>query len=79
MINSERQTQKIEVLGTEIRSFLRSGVALSSFTQCIEELVYNAIDAKATCIAIRVDFDLYKMEVVDNGCGIDNEDMKRIG
>ena len=61
---------KIGPLSAEARSFLRSGVALSSFTQCIEELVYNSIDAKSTCIAVRVDFSNYRIEVMDNGKGI---------
>ena len=32
--------------------------------------VYNSIDAKSTCIAVRVDFTNYRIEVIDNGEGI---------
>ena len=32
--------------------------------------VYNSIDAKSTCIAVRVDFTNYRIEVLDNGEGI---------
>eukprot|EP00093_Oithona_nana_P011172 11172.XXX_38753_39224_1 [CDS] Oithona nana genome sequencing. len=76
---SDSQQSKIEHLSSEARSFLRSGVALTSFTQCIEELVYNSIDAKSTCIAVRVDFTNYRIEVLDNGEGISKDNLKRIG
>ena len=41
--------------------------------------VFNAIDAQSTCIAVRVDLSLFKVEVFDNGIGISSEDLKRIG
>ena len=40
--------------------------------------VYNSIDAHSTCIAVRIDFEMYKIQVVDNGCGIERDDLKRI-
>ena len=41
--------------------------------------VLNAIDAEAKNIAVRVDLDLFKAEVIDNGMGINYEDLKLIG
>ena len=41
--------------------------------------VLNSIDAQAKNIAVRVDLDLYKAEVIDNGVGISHEDLKLIG
>jgi len=41
--------------------------------------VLNAIDAKATCIAVRVDLNLFKIQVIDNGVGISQEDLGRVG
>ena len=40
--------------------------------------MYNSIDANSTCISVRIDFDMYKIQVVDNGCGIERDDLKRI-
>lgn len=69
----------IKRLVEDVRARLRSGVTVSSFGQCVEELVLNSIDAKATCIAIRVDFEASKVQVVDNGSGMGKEDLKAIG
>ena len=45
----------------------------------IKELVDNSIDAKATVIKIVLnDFGKNKLEVIDNGCGIALENLKRI-
>ncbi|KAL5007944.1 hypothetical protein ScPMuIL_013525 [Solemya velum] len=69
----------IQLLPSEVRSKLRSGVAISSPTQCIEELVLNSLDAGATCVAVRVDLSCYKIQVVDNGVGISKEDLEKLG
>ncbi|KAK3093602.1 hypothetical protein FSP39_017962 [Pinctada imbricata] len=70
---------EIQPLPVEVKSLLRSGVALTSVTQCVEELVLNAIDAGATCIAVRVDMSLYKVQVLDNGCGMSAAQLKSVG
>jgi hypothetical protein len=41
--------------------------------------VYNAIDAKASCVAIRVDLAQCKIQVIDNGHGIEKDDLAKIG
>ncbi|XP_023783581.1 DNA mismatch repair protein Mlh3 isoform X1 [Cyanistes caeruleus] len=69
----------IKRLVEDVRARLRSGVTVNSLGQCVEELVLNSIDAKATCVAIRVDLEAFKIQVVDNGCGIGKEDLKVIG
>lgn len=63
----------------DVRARLRSGVAINSLEQCVEELVLNSIDAKATCIAIRVDLEAFKIQVVDNGSGMEREDLNAMG
>lgn len=69
----------IKHLVEDVRARLRSGVTVNSLGQCVEELVLNSIDAKATCIAIRVDLEAFKIQVVDNGSGMGKEDLKAVG
>ncbi|KAM4898442.1 DNA mismatch repair protein Mlh3 isoform 2-T2 [Sylvia borin] len=69
----------IKCLVEDVRARLRSGVTVNSFGQCVEELVLNSIDAKATCVAVRVDLEASKIQVVDNGSGMGKEDLKAIG
>ncbi|XP_056409542.1 DNA mismatch repair protein Mlh3 isoform X2 [Hyla sarda] len=69
----------IQVLSEDLRCRLRSGVAITSVAQCVEELLLNSADAQATCIAVRVDLETFKVQVVDNGCGLCREDMESIG
>jgi len=69
----------VEPLPQEVRSYLRSGVAITSFVQCVEELVHNALDAGATCVAIRIDLNCYRLQVVDNGLGVPEEQLELLG
>ena len=65
----------IRPLQPKLQSRLRSGVAITSFAQCVEELVLNCLDAGATCVAARVDLPLGKVQVVDNGNGLGKDDL----
>ncbi|XP_026704896.1 DNA mismatch repair protein Mlh3 isoform X2 [Athene cunicularia] len=69
----------IKCLVEDVRARLRSGVTINSLGQCVEELVLNSIDAKATCVAIRVDLEAFKVQVVDNGSGMGREDLNTMG
>ena len=69
----------IQKLPVEVRSYLRSGVTVTSVTQCVEELLLNSVDAGATCVAVRVDLQSFKIHVVDNGSGIPQDQMKLLG
>ncbi|KFU86849.1 DNA mismatch repair protein Mlh3, partial [Chaetura pelagica] len=69
----------IKCLVEDVRARLRSGVTINSLGHCVEELVLNSIDAKATCIAIRVDLEAFKIQVVDNGSGMGREDLNAMG
>lgn len=69
----------IRSLSKEVQSLLRSGVAIFSLQQCVEELLLNSIDAGATCVAVKIDIEAGKVQVVDNGSGMDRENMERVG
>ena len=53
----------LQLLEAGVCARLRSGVAITSMAQCVEELVENCVDAGATCIAVRVDVSRFKLQV----------------
>ncbi|XP_074516815.1 DNA mismatch repair protein Mlh3 isoform X1 [Sebastes fasciatus] len=69
----------IKCLSKEVQGKLRSGVALPSLQQCVEELILNSIDAEATCVGVRMDMEAFKVQLIDNGAGINAEDMENVG
>uniref|UniRef100_T1JGR5 WW domain-containing protein n=1 Tax=Strigamia maritima TaxID=126957 RepID=T1JGR5_STRMM len=69
----------VHFLPVEVQSRLRSGIAITCPRQCVEELVLNALDAGATCIAVRVNLNLMKIQVIDNGSGISHEQLELVG
>ncbi|XP_035808273.2 DNA mismatch repair protein Mlh3 isoform X1 [Amphiprion ocellaris] len=69
----------IKCLPLELQGKLRSGVAIPSLQQCVEELILNSIDAGATCVGVRMDMDAFKVQVIDNGAGMSAEDMECVG
>ncbi|XP_037550594.1 DNA mismatch repair protein Mlh3 [Nematolebias whitei] len=69
----------IKCLPTEVQEKLRSGVAIPTLQQCVEELVLNSIDAGATCVGVRMDMEAFKVQVIDNGSGLTAEDMAHVG
>ncbi|XP_067227446.1 DNA mismatch repair protein Mlh3 isoform X3 [Chanodichthys erythropterus] len=69
----------IKSLPQDVQAQLRSGVTIFSLQQCVEELVLNSIDAGATCVAVKIDIEACKLQVIDNGTGMCREDMERVG
>ncbi|XP_074548042.1 DNA mismatch repair protein Mlh3 isoform X2 [Halichoeres trimaculatus] len=69
----------IKCLPVEVQGKLRSGVAIPSLQQCVEELILNSIDAEATCVGVRMDMEAFKIQVIDNGAGINAENMNYLG
>jgi hypothetical protein len=74
--------QGLEPLAPALRCLLRSGVAVGSAAQAVEELVLNAVDAGATCVAVRCDLSTAaaggRVQVVDNGNGITRADLSKV-
>ncbi|XP_005101880.1 uncharacterized protein LOC101854340 [Aplysia californica] len=69
----------IRRLPNEVKACLRTGVALTSLAQAVEELVLNSVDAGATSVAVRIDLSCFKIQVVDNGLGITTEQFPLVG
>ncbi|XP_037594466.1 DNA mismatch repair protein Mlh3 isoform X3 [Cebus imitator] len=69
----------IKCLSVEVQAKLRSGLAISSLGQCVEELALNSIDAEAKCVAVRVNMETFQVQVIDNGFGMGNDDVEKVG
>ncbi|KAM5175683.1 DNA mismatch repair protein Mlh3 isoform 1-T1 [Callospermophilus lateralis] len=69
----------IKCLSVEVQAKLRSGLAINSLGQCVEELVLNSIDAEAKCVAIRVNMETFQVQVIDNGFGMGSDDVDKVG
>lgn len=70
---------ELRALPSEVISKLRSGVAIVSIAHCMEELVLNALDAGATCVAVRLNLPYHKVQVVDNGHGMSKDQLSICG
>lgn len=70
-------SDSIQLLDTSVIHQLRSSLVITSITQCIKELIQNALDAKATNIDIFLDIEKFSLQVNDDGSGIQN--LGRIG
>ncbi|GBL96905.1 DNA mismatch repair protein Mlh3 [Araneus ventricosus] len=70
---------KIHLLDLDVVKKLRSDLSFVSVSHCVEELVWNSIDAGSTCIAVRLNLPFYKIQVVDNGNGIPPDQMALVG
>lgn len=69
----------IKCLPIDVQGKLRSGVTIPSLQQCVEELILNSIDAEATCVGVRMDMEAFKVQVLDNGTGMDADNLNRLG
>ena len=68
---------KINVLSEEICNRIAAGEVIDRPYSAVKEMIENSLDAGATEIEIYIERggkDLIK--IVDNGCGIDKDDMR---
>ncbi|GIY58484.1 DNA mismatch repair protein Mlh3 [Caerostris darwini] len=79
LLRGELGDMKIHLLDPNVVRKLRSDVAFISISHCVEELVWNSIDAEANCIAVRLNIPFYKIQVIDNGDGIPSDQMALVG
>lgn len=69
----------IKPIAENVRDKLSASYRIGNFCQCVEELIYNSIDANATAVAVRVDVDKFKIQVVDKAEGISESYMRALG
>lgn len=69
----------IRALPDSTTSQIRSSFIIPSLAACVLELVQNSLDASATRIEVAVGPDSWQCRVTDNGRGIDEDDLRRIG
>ncbi|KAI7883938.1 hypothetical protein K492DRAFT_205130 [Lichtheimia hyalospora FSU 10163] len=68
----------VEPLEQSVANQLRATQHITTLQQCLEQLVYNALDAQATLIDINFDAEKYYICVQDNGHGISSDILARL-
>jgi DNA mismatch repair protein MutL len=67
----------IQTLPANVVNLIAAGEVIDSFSAVVRELVENAIDAAATRIAISLSPDLWRVQVADNGNGMNLTNLKK--
>lgn len=69
---------KINILDSSIFNRIAAGEVVERPYSVVKELLDNALDAKATEIEIKIiEGGIKKIEIADNGCGIELDDLQR--
>jgi DNA mismatch repair protein MutL len=67
----------IQTLPANVVNLIAAGEVIDSFSAVVRELVENAIDAAATRIAISLSPELWRVQVADNGRGMNLTNLKK--
>ncbi len=67
----------IQTLSTEIVSLITAGEVIDSLAAVVRELVENSLDAGATRIIISLWPQQWRVQVADNGCGMDADNLQQ--
>ncbi|MBW4433705.1 MAG: DNA mismatch repair endonuclease MutL [Pelatocladus maniniholoensis HA4357-MV3] len=67
----------IQVLPKEVVHLITAGEVIDSFAAVVRELVENSLDAGATRIVVSLWPEQWRIQVADNGCGMNLEDLQR--
>lgn len=71
-----KEKGKIQQLNEDLINKIAAGEVIDRPAAIVKELVENSIDASATKIEIKVSNGTRDIRVADNGCGIDESDIK---
>ena len=69
---------KINVLDSNVYNKISAGEVVEGASSVVKELVENALDAGATKIYVEIGEDISFIKVVDNGSGIEKDDLKKV-
>ncbi|XP_038644649.1 LOW QUALITY PROTEIN: DNA mismatch repair protein Mlh3-like, partial [Scyliorhinus canicula] len=69
----------LRVLPGACQAALRSGVAVPSLAQCLEQLLLNSLQAGCGCAAARVNAQAGRVQVADNGAGMGRATLELAG
>ncbi|XP_043556150.1 DNA mismatch repair protein Mlh3 [Chiloscyllium plagiosum] len=75
----ERGRGRLRLLAADIQAALRSGVAVPSLARCLEELLLNSLEAGCGCAAARVNAQAGRVQVADNGAGLERAALELAG
>ena len=64
-------TAQIQTLPTDVINLIAAGEVIDSIAAVVRELVENALDAGATRIVLSLEPDLWRIQVADDGAGMD--------
>ncbi|MFP4298168.1 MAG: DNA mismatch repair endonuclease MutL [Spirulinaceae cyanobacterium] len=67
---------KIQPLPNEVIDLIAAGEVIDSVAAAIRELAENAIDAGATRISITINLELWRIQIADNGEGMDLDNLR---
>lgn len=76
MNSSPIQLKPIKVLPLDVSALLAAGQVIDSLGAVVRELVENSLDAGANRLVISIWPELWRLQVVDNGCGMSLEDLR---
>jgi DNA mismatch repair ATPase MutL len=79
MLESGSGSRGVAGLPTRVQGALRSGVAVSSIWQALEECVSNSLDAGASEVHVTLAAAEFGFTVADNGAGIPRDDLQFLG
>ena len=67
----------IQTLSTEVIDLIAAGEVIDSIGAAVRELVENSLDAGATRIVVSVWPEQWRVQVADNGTGMDLENLQQ--